>query len=57
MAACSRSSAGELVLELPGRPAGIAERHQHAPRAFAPADGLEDVLRRGEADGFAHAQR
>src|SRR2546421_3922852 len=47
----------ELLLELPGRPAGIAEGHQHALGAFAAADRFKDVLRGGEADRFAHAQR
>src|SRR5437764_9438203 len=47
----------ELLLELAGRPAGIAERHQYALRAFAAADRFENVLRGGEADRLAHAQR
>src|SRR5712671_6230803 len=47
----------QLLLELAGGPAGIAERYQHALRAFAAADRFENVLRGGEADRFAHAQR
>src|SRR2546421_7802056 len=39
----------ELLLELPRRPAGIAERHQHARGTFAAADRFEDVFRGGEA--------
>src|SRR4051812_22855598 len=34
----------KLLLELAGRPAGIAQRHQHALRAIAAPDRLEDVL-------------
>src|SRR5690606_4872428 len=46
----------KLVLELPGRPAGIAEGHQDLLRPLASADRLEDVLGRGEADMVLHAQ-
>src|SRR5207245_10272473 len=46
----------QLVLELAGRPAGVAEGHQHALGTFAAAYRLEDVLGRGEADHVAHAQ-
>src|SRR2546421_5007213 len=37
----------QLLLELAGGPAGIAERHQHALRAFAATDRFEDVFRGG----------
>src|SRR5947207_1341695 len=46
----------ELVLELPRRPAGVTERHEHARGAFAAADGFENVLRGGEADCRSDAQ-
>src|ERR1700730_3071778 len=45
-----------LGLELPGRPARIAERPQSAPRAVAFRDRLEDVKRRGEADAVIDRQ-
>src|SRR4051812_46131292 len=47
----------KLLLELSRRPAGVAERHQHALGTFAAADGFQDVLRRGEADRLAHRKR
>ena len=40
----------ELLLELAGRPAGVAERHEDVAGAVAAPDRLEHVLRRGEAD-------
>src|SRR4051812_24012781 len=47
----------QLLLDLAGRPAGIAQRDEHALRAFAAPDGLEDVLRSCEADRLADAER
>src|SRR5438874_274113 len=47
----------QLVLELSGRPAGIAEGDEHALGAFAAPDRFEDVLRGGKAEDVAHAQR
>src|SRR6185503_18867215 len=47
----------ELLLELAGLPAGVAERDEHVLRAFAAADGLEDVLGRGEADLVVDGKR
>src|SRR4051812_39374108 len=44
----------QLLLELSRRPAGIAERNQHALGAFAASDGFEDILRRRQADRLAH---
>src|SRR5690606_24368492 len=46
----------QFVLELSRRPAGVAEQHQAASRAGALGDRLEDVQRRGQAEGFAHPQ-
>src|SRR5690349_16511051 len=33
-----------LLLELPGRPAGVAHRHQHSVRNFVAADSFQDGL-------------
>src|SRR5262249_2348814 len=47
----------DLVLELAGRPAGIAEREDRALRPVAASDRLENVERRGEADALVDRQR
>src|SRR5512135_82327 len=47
----------QLVLELARRPAGVAERHQDLGRAFAAADGLENVLGGGQPDRLTHPER
>ncbi len=46
----------DLVLELAGRPAGIAERQDRALGAVAARDRLEDVERRGQADALVDRQ-
>src|SRR5262249_28524970 len=45
-----------FALELPWRPAGIAERQHRALRALAARDRLEDVERRGEANALVDRQ-
>src|SRR4051812_13020944 len=47
----------ELMLELPRRPAGVAERDEYLPRSFVAPDGFEDVFRRGEAHVGRNLQR
>src|SRR5436309_404988 len=47
----------KLLLELAGRPARVAEGHEHAFGALAAADRFKNVLGGGEADHLAHAQR
>ena len=47
----------DFVFQLPGRPAGIAEREDGALRPVAARDRLEDVERGGEADAFVDRQR
>src|SRR5262245_10297745 len=47
----------DLVLELAGRPAGIAEREDRALGTVAARDRLEDVERRGQADALVDRQR
>ena len=47
----------ELLLELAGGPAGVAERHQDVRRTFAAADRFEDVLRCREAELVAEGER
>src|SRR5262245_32725218 len=42
----------DLILELPRRPPGIAERQDRALWSLAAGDRLEDVERRREADAF-----
>ena len=47
---------GDLVLELPRRPARIAEREHRALRTLAVRDRLQDIERRGEADAVVDRQ-
>jgi diguanylate cyclase (GGDEF)-like protein/PAS domain S-box-containing protein len=46
----------DLVLELPRRPARIAEREHGRERSVAARDRLEDIERRGEADALVDRQ-
>ena len=41
----------------PGRPAGVAQRNEHARRALAARDGFQHVLRRREPDVVADRER
>src|SRR6185295_10510745 len=47
----------DFLLELAGRPAGIAERQERAARPLAARDRLEDVERRRETDALVDRQR
>src|SRR3954452_21237628 len=47
---------GDLVLELPRRPAGVAERQHRATRPLALRDRLQDIERGGEADAVVDRQ-
>src|SRR5574340_547102 len=41
---------GEFLFQLPFRPAGVTQGHQHVLRPLAFADRLEDILGGGKAD-------
>src|SRR5262245_43820799 len=47
----------DLVLELAGRPPGIAEREDRALRSLSARDRLEDVERRRETDALVDRHR
>src|SRR5256885_13922960 len=47
----------DLVLELPRRPAGIAQRQDGAARPRSASDRLENIECRSEADAFVDRQR
>src|SRR3954467_4198155 len=47
---------GDLVLELPRRPAGVTEREHRAARPLALRDRLQDIERGGEADAVVDRQ-